>query len=63
MSRKTEELVRSTAPAHLADHDLAPLPPLPGAATVRFEKRPARRPDGSEVAGLYNAWITLDNPA
>ena len=29
---------------------------------VRYEKRPARRPDGSEVPGLYNAWIWLDNP-
>ncbi|HZN48023.1 MAG TPA: 6-oxocyclohex-1-ene-1-carbonyl-CoA hydratase [Ramlibacter sp.] len=42
------------------DHDLAPQPGTPG---VRYEKRPARRPDGSEVEGLYNAWITLDNPA
>ena len=42
------------------DHDLAPQPGTPG---VRYEKRPARRPDGSEVDGLYNAWITLDNPA
>ncbi len=29
---------------------------------VRYEKRPARNPDGEPVAGLYNAWITLDNP-
>jgi 6-oxo-cyclohex-1-ene-carbonyl-CoA hydrolase len=29
---------------------------------VRYEKRPARAADGSEVAGLYNAWIWLDNP-
>jgi 6-oxo-cyclohex-1-ene-carbonyl-CoA hydrolase len=42
------------------NHDLAPQPGKPG---VRYEKRPARRPDGSEVAGLYNAWITLDNPS
>src|SRR5512134_1157984 len=42
----------------LKDHD------LPGLAApgVRFEKRPARTPDGREVAGLYNAWIWLDNP-
>jgi 6-oxo-cyclohex-1-ene-carbonyl-CoA hydrolase len=63
MSQKTEALSRATAPAHVVDHDLAPLPPLPGPATVRFEKRPARRPDGSEVPGLFNAWITLDNQA
>jgi 6-oxocyclohex-1-ene-carbonyl-CoA hydrolase len=30
---------------------------------VRYERRPARRPDGREVPGLYNAWIWLDNPA
>jgi 6-oxo-cyclohex-1-ene-carbonyl-CoA hydrolase len=63
MSQKTDAVVRATAPAHVVDHDLAPLPPLPGPATVRFEKRPAKRPDGSEVPGLFNAWITLDNQA
>ena len=42
------------------NHDLAP---LPATESVRYEKRPARRPDGSEAAGLYNAWITLDNQA
>ena len=41
---------------HELDEDFA----RPG---VRYEKRPARTPDGKEVAGLYNAWITLDNPA
>ena len=42
----------------LKDHD------LPGidCTGVRYEKRPARTPDGKEVAGLYNAWIWLDNP-
>ena len=63
MSKKTEAVVRQTAPAHVVDHDLAPLPELPGPATVRFEKRPARLPGGAEVPGLYDAWITLDNPA
>ena len=29
---------------------------------VRFERRPARTPDGRVAEGLYNAWITLDNP-
>jgi 6-oxo-cyclohex-1-ene-carbonyl-CoA hydrolase len=32
-------------------------------AGVRYEKRPAKRPDGSVVPGIYNAWITLDNPS
>jgi hypothetical protein len=29
---------------------------------VRYEKRPVRGADGKAVAGLYIAWITLDNP-
>ncbi len=29
---------------------------------VRYERRPARRPDGSVAEGLFNAWIWLDNP-
>ena len=29
---------------------------------VLYEKRPARAPDGSVVDGLFNAWITLNNP-
>ncbi len=41
------------------NHDLVDDISKPG---VRYEKRAARRPDGTEVAGLYNAWITLDNP-
>ncbi|HFQ15690.1 MAG TPA: 6-oxocyclohex-1-ene-1-carbonyl-CoA hydratase, partial [Rhodobacteraceae bacterium] len=30
---------------------------------ILFEKRPATLPDGTEVEGLYNAWIILNNPA
>jgi 6-oxo-cyclohex-1-ene-carbonyl-CoA hydrolase len=41
-------------------HDLVDDIAKPG---VRFEKRPATTPDGKTVPGLYNAWITLDNPA
>ncbi len=60
MPRKTEDIARATAPHELESHDLAPLPATPG---VRFELRPARRPDGSEAPGLHDAWITLDNPS
>jgi 6-oxo-cyclohex-1-ene-carbonyl-CoA hydrolase len=42
----------------LNDHDLMQIV-VPG---VRYEKRPARAADGSVVAGLFNAWIWLDNP-
>jgi 6-oxo-cyclohex-1-ene-carbonyl-CoA hydrolase len=41
-------------------HDLVDDIAKPG---VRYDLRPAQRPDGSPAAGLYNAWITLDNPA
>ena len=42
------------------NHDLVDDIGRPG---VRYERRPARRPDGSEIPGLYNAWIWLDNPS
>ena len=42
------------------DHDLVADFARPG---VRFERRPARTPDGKVAEGLYNAWITLDNPS
>ncbi|HYL87658.1 MAG TPA: 6-oxocyclohex-1-ene-1-carbonyl-CoA hydratase [Burkholderiales bacterium] len=42
----------------LRSHDLAEVP----AQGVRFERRPARKPDGTVAPGLYNAWIWLDNP-
>ena len=42
------------------NHDLVDDTAKPG---VRYEKRPARRPDGSVAEGLFNAWITLDNPS
>jgi 6-oxo-cyclohex-1-ene-carbonyl-CoA hydrolase len=41
-------------------HDLVDDIGRPG---VRYEKRAARRPDGTPVDGLCNAWITLDNPS
>jgi len=42
------------------DHTLAPDAPLQG---VRYELKPCRRADGTSVADLFSAWITLDNPA
>ena len=41
-------------------HDLVDDFGKPG---VRYEKRAARQPDGTLVDGLYDAWITLDNPS
>ena len=42
------------------NHDLVDDISKPG---VRYQKRPAKTPDGKTVPGLFNAWITLDNPS
>jgi len=52
------EAALHTETAGLKDHDLSPDYAAPG---VRYEKRPARLPNGALVPGLYNAWIVLDN--
>ncbi len=41
------------------NHDIVDDVKRPG---VLYEKRPAKKPDGTVAAGIYNAWITLDNP-
>ena len=43
----------------LRSHDLTD----GSAAGVRFERRPARTPEGALAPGLFNAWIWLDNPS
>ncbi|MCH8073823.1 MAG: 6-oxocyclohex-1-ene-1-carbonyl-CoA hydratase [Proteobacteria bacterium] len=43
----------------LVDYDLAREVIVPG---MKLEKRPARCSGGHALDGLYNAWITLDNP-
>ncbi len=60
MTQTTESIVAATAPAELKDHDLAPQ--VEGAG-VRYEKRPVKDAKGQPVPGLFNAWITLDNPS
>ena len=46
------------------DHNLVPEQARQASgAAVRYEKRPAKGSDGRPVEGLYNAWITLDNPS
>jgi 6-oxo-cyclohex-1-ene-carbonyl-CoA hydrolase len=63
MNPKTTETVANTKPAELADHNLvaAEIESLCD-GMVRYERRPAKRRDGSEAEGLYNAWIVLNNP-
>ncbi len=59
MTSDTASIAKTTAPAHLNDHNLVRDIVVPG---VIYEKRPARTPDGKVAQGLYNAWIILDNP-
>ncbi|MBI1732965.1 MAG: 6-oxocyclohex-1-ene-1-carbonyl-CoA hydratase [Gammaproteobacteria bacterium] len=46
-------------PSNLIDHNL-PAAECEGA--ILYEKRPARAADGTPIKGLFNAWITLNNP-
>jgi 6-oxo-cyclohex-1-ene-carbonyl-CoA hydrolase len=48
-----------TNATELVNYDLAPEVIVEG---VTFEKRAARCPRGHALDGLYNVWITLDNP-
>jgi 6-oxocyclohex-1-ene-carbonyl-CoA hydrolase len=59
MAPSTLAIAAETKPASLTDHNLVAEFSVPG---VRFEKRPARLPDGKVAAALFNAWITFDNP-
>ncbi|HJP46029.1 MAG TPA: enoyl-CoA hydratase-related protein, partial [Arenicellales bacterium] len=60
MNDTIESIVARTAPEALVDHALTD---DKAAAGVIFEKRPATTLDGTTAEGLYNAWITLDNPS
>ena len=55
----TPEISARTAPEALIDNNLVDAPMDAG---VLFEKKPAKTPDGKEVPGLFNAWISLNNP-
>ena len=50
---------RSARSREFKNHDLVADIVQPG---VRYELKPAKTPDGTVAAGLFNAWITLDNP-
>ena len=59
MPDSTSAVAAKTKPEALKDHNLAAEFATAG---MRYEKRPARTPDGAIVSDLYNAWIILDNP-
>lgn len=58
-----DQIIAATAPAELIDHNLIDrdVESLCD-GMVKYEKRPAKRRDGSVVEGLYNAWIIFNNP-
>jgi 6-oxo-cyclohex-1-ene-carbonyl-CoA hydrolase len=60
MTKDTKDVSKATRPSALKDHNLVAETVVPG---ILYEKRQAHTPDGTVAEGLYNAWITLDNPA
>jgi 6-oxo-cyclohex-1-ene-carbonyl-CoA hydrolase len=63
MNTNWQKISERDAPATLVDHNLvdAEIESMAD-GMVLYDKRPAKRLDGSEAAGLYNAWIVLNNP-
>ncbi len=53
-------VAEATKPDTLVDHNLVPNAAIPPG--VLYDRRPAKRADGSVVEGLFNAWVVLDNP-
>ncbi len=60
---QADEVIAKTAPEHLIDHNLIDrdVEKLCD-GMVLYEKRPAKRRDGSVAEGLFNAWIIFNNP-
>jgi 6-oxo-cyclohex-1-ene-carbonyl-CoA hydrolase len=63
MNTNWQEISKRDAPATLVDHNLVggDIESMAD-GMVLYDKRPARRLDGSEAGGLYNAWVILNNP-
>ena len=57
------EAVRATPETIANDHGLVAPHVWQASKGVRYEKCPVKGEDGKPVPGLYNAWITLDNPS
>lgn len=62
MNPTTQNIVSNTIPEELVDHNLvsAEIEALSD-GMVLYEKRPAKRLNGSVAEGLYNVWIILNN--
>ncbi|MGA8921126.1 MAG: enoyl-CoA hydratase-related protein, partial [Pseudolabrys sp.] len=62
----TSQVAHVIAPreSEVKDHNLVTDPVRETVSkSVHYEKRPVKGVDGKPVAGLFNAWITLDNPS
>ncbi len=57
----TDAVIQATKPETLFDHNLVAESETI-VSGILYERRPAKRVDGSPIDGIYNAWITLDNP-
>jgi 6-oxo-cyclohex-1-ene-carbonyl-CoA hydrolase len=56
-----DSIIENTKPDALNDHNLVGISETITDG-ILYEKRPAKRRDGTVADGLYNVWITLDNP-
>ena len=54
------QVADATKPPHLVDHNVTANAAI--APGVLYDRKPAKRADGSIVEGLFNAWVILDNP-
>ncbi|MBT3992089.1 MAG: 6-oxocyclohex-1-ene-1-carbonyl-CoA hydratase [Rhodospirillaceae bacterium] len=63
MTADTQTIIKRDAPKTLNDHNLFDVEIEKLAeGMVLYEKRPAKRRDGSVADGLFNAWISFNNP-
>jgi len=58
-TKTTSTVIAQTAAANPVDHNLAARPDCP---EVLYERRPAMTVGGETAEGLFNVWITLNNP-
>jgi 6-oxocyclohex-1-ene-carbonyl-CoA hydrolase len=60
MPKDTVNVIAETQLKSPVNHSLVENWDYPG---IDYEKRPVKLPSGEEVEGVYNVWITLNNPA
>ncbi len=58
---KADTVIAKTKPGTLNDHNIVAEADT-AVDGILYDKHPAKRADGTVAEGLYNVWITLDNP-